>query len=173
METTASNAQTLKEDVGIFIDPRKRAIVSIALFIAVFGCNFSFRSYGVALPSIVADWTYSSYLYSAGNSLMTVAMTVVTLIVARVSAKTGLKKTILAGLVIVLACDLLTTIAPNMIVFLIIRVLYGVGCGLICGQELSSLNLIWPSADRKKWVGFRGVTYSITNVVGPLSLIHI
>lgn len=167
METTASNAQTLKEDVGIFIDPRKRAIVSIALFIAVFGCNFSFRSYGVALPSIVADWTYSSYLYSAGNSLMTVAMTVVTLIVARVSAKTGLKKTILAGLVIVLACDLLTTIAPNMIVFLIIRVLYGVGCGLICGQELSSLNLIWPSADRKKWVGFRGVTYSITNVVGP------
>ena len=158
---------TPEEDVGIFIDPRKRAIVCIALFIAVFGCNFSFRSYSVALPKIVENWTYSSNLYSAGNSLMTVAMTVVTLIIARVSAKAGLKKTILAGLVIVLACDVLTTIAPNIIIFLVIRVFYGIGCGLICGQELSSLNLIWPSADRKKWVGFRGVTNSITNVIGP------
>ena len=167
MEKQELKNPAIEEDVGIFIDPRKRAIVSIALFIAVFGCNFSFRSYGVALPQIVADWTYSSNLYSAGNSLMTVAMTVVTLIVARISAKTGLKKTILTGLVIVIACDLLTTIAPNMFVFLLIRVLYGVGCGLICGQELSSLNLIWPGADRKKWVGFRGVTYSITNIIGP------
>ena len=165
-ETTAKNP-AVEEDVGIFIDPRKRAIVCIALFIAVFGCNFSFRSYSVALPKIVEGWTYSSYLYSAGNSLMTVAMTVVTLIVARISAKTGLKKTIMVGLIIVLACDILTTIAPNIIVFLIIRVFYGVGCGLICGQELSSLNLIWPGADRKKWVGMRGVTYSITNVIGP------
>ena len=156
-ETTAKNP-AVEEDVGIFIDPRKRAIVCIALFIAVFGCNFSFRSYSVALPKIVEGWTYSSYLYSAGNSLMTVAMTVVTLIVARISAKTGLKKTIMVGLIIVLACDILTTIAPNIIVFLIIRVFYGVGCGLICGQELSSLNLIWPGADRKKWVGMRGVT---------------
>lgn len=157
----------IEEDVGIYIDPKKRAIVCIALFIAVFGCNFSFRSYSVALPKIVANWTYSSNLYSAGNSLMTVAMTVVTLIVARISARSGLKKTILAGLVIVIICDILTMIAPNMIVFLLIRTLYGVGCGLICGQELSSLNLIWPAADRKKWVGFRGVTYSVTNVIGP------
>lgn len=157
----------IEEDVGIYIDPKKRALVCIALFVAVFGCNFSFRSYGVALPSIVSGWTYSSYLYSAGNSLMTVAMTVVTLIVARISAKTGLKKTIMVGLIIVLICDILTTFAPNIIVFLIIRVFYGVGCGLICGQELSSLNLIWPGADRKKWVGMRGVTYSITNIIGP------
>lgn len=157
----------MEEDVGIFIDPKKRAIVSIALFVAVFGCNFSFRSYGVALPSIVSGWTYSSYLYSAGNSLMTVAMTVVTLIVARISAKTGLKKTIMVGLGIVLLCDILTTFAPNIVVFLLIRILYGVGCGLICGQELSSLNLIWPEADRKKWVGMRGVTYSVTNIIGP------
>lgn len=158
---------SIEEDVGIFIDPKKRAIVSIALFIAVFGCNFSFRSYGVALPSIVAGWTYSSYLYSAGNSLMTVAMAVVTIIVARISAKSGLKRTIMAGLVIVIACDIFTMFAPNMVVFLLIRVLYGVGCGLICGQELSSLNLIWPEASRKKWVGYRGVTYSITNIIGP------
>lgn len=157
----------IEDDVGIYIHPKKRAIVSIALFIAVFGCNFSFRSYSVALPSIVANWSYSADLYSAGNSLMTVAMAVVTIIVARISAKTGLKKTIITGLVIVIACDVLTMFAPNMFVFLLIRVLYGVGCGLICGQELSSLNLIWPGADRKKWVGFRGVTYSITNVIGP------
>lgn len=166
-EKTLKQNHIIEEDVGIFIDPKKRALVSIALFIAVFGCNFSFRSYSVALPSIVASWSYSADLYSAGNSLMTVAMAVVTIIVARISAKTGLKKTIMAGLIIVIACDLLTMIVPNMFVFLIIRVFYGVGCGLICGQELSSLNLIWPNADRKKWVGFRGVTYSVTNIVGP------
>lgn len=157
----------IEDDVGIYIDPSRRAIVSIALFVAVFGCNFSFRSYGVALPSIVANWTYSSFLYSAGNSLMTVAMTVATLIVVKLSAKTGLKKTIIAGLVIVLICDIATVFAPNIIVFLVIRVFYGVGCGFICGQELSSLNLIWPSADRKRWVGMRGVTYSIASVIGP------
>lgn len=167
MAENTLNKPAVEEDVGIFIDPRKRALVCIALFIAVFGCNFSFRSYSVALPKIVEGWTYSANLYSAGNSLMTVAMTVVTLIVVRISAKTGLKKTIIAGLVVVLVCDLLTMIAPNIIVFLIIRVFYGVGCGLICGQELSSLNLIWPGANRKKWVGYRGVTYSVTNVVGP------
>lgn len=167
MENAKVNSAAMEEDVGIYIQPQRRAIVSIAIFLAVFGCNFSFRSYGVALPSIVANWEYSSILYSAGNSLMTVAMTVITMIIARVSAKVGIKKTLGVGLIITMLCDVATMFAPNIIIFLIIRVVYGIGCGLICGQELTSLNLVWPDGERKKWVGYRGVTYSITNIIGP------
>ncbi len=161
------STEQLEEDVGMLIPPNKRKWVTIALLVAVFGCDFGFRSYSVALPSIVANWTYSTNWYSAGNTLNTVAMTIVTIVIARITAKKGLRKTVSLGLIICALCNFAVLFAPNMAVFLLIRLCLGVGLGMISGQIMASINVIWPKAQRTKWTGIKGICYGCTNVIGP------
>lgn len=156
-----------EEDVGIYVPREKRVWLTISLLVAVFGCDFSFRSYSVALPSIIANWTYSTNWYSAGNTLCTVMQTIMTIVVAGITAKKGLRKTMSTGLIIVAACSIATIFAPNMTVFLIIRMCFGVGFGMVSGQIMAAINLIWPSNERSKWSSLKGITYGCTNVVGP------
>ena len=160
------NNVVLENDVAIYLEPSKRKIVAIALLVSVFGCNFSFRAFGIALPHIIAGWD-AMQLYTLGATLMTVAMTIATVIVARVAPKTGLKQTIIVGLAIILACNMLTLVAPSMLVFVILRVLTGVGNGIVCGQIAASMNKIWPSSQRGTWIGILGIFQSLTSVIGP------
>ena len=159
--------EQFEEDVGMLIPHDKRKWLTIALLVAVFGCDFSFRSYSVALPSIIANWTYDTNLYSAGNTLCTVMQTIMTIVIARITAKKGLRKTMSAGLILIAFCDIATIFAPNMAVFLILRMLFGVGFGMVSGQIMASINQIWPKNERAKWSGLKGVTYGCTNVIGP------
>ncbi|WP_238915705.1 MFS transporter [Clostridium sp. YIM B02555] len=160
------NNVVLEDDVAIYLEPSKRKIVAIALLVSVFGCNFSFRAFGIALPHIIAGWD-AMQLYTLGATLMTVAMTIATVIAARVAPKTGLKQTIIVGLSIILLCNMLTLKAPNMLIFVILRVLTGVGNGIVCGQIAASMNKIWPSNQRGTWIGILGIFQSLTSVIGP------
>ena len=92
--------EQFEEDVGMLIPHDKRKWLTIALLVAVFGCDFSFRSYSVALPSIISNWTYDTNLYSAGNTLCTVMQTIMTIVIARITAKKGLRKTMAGGLIL-------------------------------------------------------------------------
>ena len=163
-EITSHNAKNA--DVAIVMVPQKRTLVSIALLLAVFGCNFSYRAFSVALPHIIANWN-AMQLYTIGASLMTVAMTVTTIAVARISPKIGLKITVSFGLILLLACNILTLFAPNMLVFVILRVFTGIGNGLISGQMAASFNKIWPNSQRGTWIGLLGIFQSLTSVIGP------
>lgn len=154
------------EDVAIYLKPEKRTVVAIALLVSVFGCNFSFRAFSIALPHIIAGWDAMD-LYTLGATLMTVAMTVATVITARITPKAGLKKTIVTGLAIIVVCNMLTLVAPNMLTFVILRILTGVGNGIVCGQIAASMNKIWPKAKRGTWIGILGIFQSLTSVIGP------
>lgn len=159
--------EVYESDVGMLIPHNKRKWLTIALLVAVFGCDFSFRSYSVALPKIIVNWTYDTNFYSAGNTLCTVMQTIMTIVIARITAKKGLRKTMAFGLILIACCDIATIFAPNMVVFLIIRMLFGVGFGMVSGQIMAAINLMWPKSERAKWSGLKGVTYGCTNVIGP------
>lgn len=156
----------IEEEVAIYVEPSKRAILSIALFIALFGCVFSFRAFNIALPKIIANWNAMD-LYSLGASITSVAMMVSTIVVARISPRVGLKPTITFGLILLIICNMLTIIAPNMAIFILLRVLTGLGNGIVLGQMAASTNKIWPNSKRGTWIGILGVFQAAPSVIGP------
>ncbi|MBA4699693.1 MAG: MFS transporter [Ruminococcus sp.] len=165
--TRQKETLTQEQDIAIYLSPAKRTMVAIALLISVFGCNFSFRAFSIALPHIIADWD-AMELYTLGATLMTVAMTVATVVIARVTPRVGLKQTIMVGLGIILVCNMLTLFAPNMLIFVLLRILTGIGNGIVCGQIAASMNKIWEKAKRGTWIGILGVFQSLTSVAGPM-----
>jgi MFS family permease len=166
LETGSQNIEFSGSDVAIVMATNKRTLVSIALLVAVFGCNFSYRAFSIALPHIIANWN-AMQLYTIGTSLMTVAMTVTTIAAARISPRIGLKITVSFGLILILICNMLILFAPNMLIFVLLRIVTGVGNGLVSGQMAASFNKIWPGAKRGTWIGILGVCQSFSNVIGP------
>lgn len=165
-KTASQNIESSESDVAIVMAANKRTLVSIALLVAVFGCNFSYRAFSIALPHIIANWN-AMQLYTIGTSLMTVAMTVTTIAAARISPRIGLKITVSFGLILILICNLLILFAPNMLIFVLLRIITGVGNGLVSGQMAASFNKIWPSAKRGTWIGILGICQSFSNVISP------
>lgn len=167
MELEKTNGYVYEDDVAICVPPNKRSLICIALMVAAFGCNFSMRAFGVALPHIIENWTGAMQLYTIGSSLMTVALTITTIIVSRLSPRLGLKKTVGAGCIILLFCNFATCVAPNMLVFVILRVLTGIGNGCIIGQMQSTFSKVWPGHQRATWIGIQSIVQSFVSVIGP------
>ena len=64
-------------DVIVYIDPKKRAIVTIALLVGFFGIHFYMRAFSMCTNYIMADWNAGEF-YSAGKALQTAIMVVAT-----------------------------------------------------------------------------------------------
>lgn len=132
-----------EENIAIYIEPNKRVPLSMALFVALFSCIFSFRAFGIAIPHIIAKWDAMN-LFTLGTSIMSVSMMVATIVVARISPRIGLKPTITFGLVLLVICNILIMFAPNMNIFILLRIISGIGNGVIIGQMAATINKIWP-----------------------------
>lgn len=56
MSTQAKSMINDEDDVLVYIDPAKRAIVTIALLIGFFGIHFYMRAFSMCTSYIMADW---------------------------------------------------------------------------------------------------------------------
>lgn len=76
MSTQALNKTAIAnddDDVIVYIDPKKRAIVTIALLVGFFGVHFYMRAFSMCTSYIMANWNAGEY-YSAGKALQTAIM---------------------------------------------------------------------------------------------------
>lgn len=79
------------DDVLVYIEPKKRAMVTISLLVGFFGIHFYMRAFSMCTAYIMADWNAGEY-YSAGKALQTAVMVVATSVSARLIPKWGIRK---------------------------------------------------------------------------------
>lgn len=85
------------DDVIVYIEPSKRAIVTIALLVGFFGVHFYMRAFSMCTSYIMANWNAGEF-YSAGKALQTAIMVVATAVSAYLIPKWELKKSWVAPL---------------------------------------------------------------------------
>ena len=153
-------------DVIVYIDPKKRAIVTIALLVGFFGIHFYMRAFSMCTNYIMADWNAGEF-YSAGKALQTAIMVVATSVSAYLIPSWGIKKIMGGSLIIVILCNIGTLLAPNLGVFLVCVMLQGVGNAGLISNMISMMNKIWPPSKRAMWLSTLGVTQGIAALVIP------
>lgn len=153
-------------DVIVYIDPAKRALVTIALLIGFFGVHFYMRAFSMCTSYIMANWNAGEY-YSAGKALQTAIMVVATAVSAYLIPTWGIKKIMAGSLAIILLCDVGTLLAPNLPVFLICVMVQGIGNAGLVSNMISLMNKIWPPSKRAMWLSSIGVVQGIAAVVVP------
>ena len=155
-----------EDDVLVYIDPSKRAIVTIALLIGFFGIHFYMRAFSMCTSYIMADWDAGQY-YSAGKALQTAIMVVATSVSMFLIPKMGIRKIMGGSLLIVLLCDIGTLLAPSLPVFLICVMIQGIGNAGLIANMISMMNKIWQPSKRAMWLSTIGVTQGIAAIVVP------
>ena len=167
MDTVNVNAvKNEDDDVLVYIDPKKRAMVTIALLIGFFGVHFYMRAFSMCTSYIMANWNAGEY-YSAGKALQTAIMVVAAAVSVYLIPKWGIRKIMGGSLVIVILCGIGTLFAPNLGVFLICVMVQGIGNAGLISNMISLMNKIWPSSKRAMWLSTIGVTQGIAAVVVP------
>lgn len=161
-------AKTLNDDddVIVYIDPKKRAIVTISLLIGFFGIHFYMRAFSMCTAYIMADWNAGEY-YAAGKALQTAVMVVATAVSARLIPKWGIKKIMGSSLVIVILCNIGTMLATNLFMFLVMVMLQGIGNAGLISNMISLMNKIWPPSKRAMWLSTLGITQGIAAIAIP------
>lgn len=154
------------DDVIVWIDPQKRAIVTIALLVGFFGVHFYMRAFSMCTSYIMANWNAGEY-YSAGKALQTAIMVVATSVSAYLIPKWGIQKVMGGSLAIILLCDVGTLLAPSLAVFLICVMVQGIGNAGLISNMISLMNKIWPPSKRAMWLSTIGITQGIAAVVIP------
>lgn len=153
-------------DVIVYIEPKKRAIVTIALLVGFFGVHFYMRAFSMCTSYIMANWNAGEY-YSAGKALQTAIMVVATSVSAYLIPKWGIKKIMGGSLIIILLCDIGTLLAPSLGVFLVCVMVQGIGNAGLISNMISLMNKIWPPSKRAMWLSTIGITQGIAAVVIP------
>lgn len=154
------------DDVIVYIDPKKRAIVTIALLVGFFGVHFYMRAFSMCTSYIMANWNAGEY-YSAGKALQTAIMVVATSVSAYLIPKWGIKKVMGGSLAIIILCDIGTLVAPSLGVFLACVMIQGIGNAGLISNMISLMNKIWPPSKRAMWLSTIGITQGIAAVVIP------
>ena len=154
------------DDVLVYIDPRKRALVTVALLVGFFGIHFYMRAFSMCTAYIMADWNAGEY-YSAGKALQTAVMVLATSVSARLIPKWGIKKIMGGSLIIVILCNFGTLMANSLPMFLIMVMLQGIGNAGLVSNMISLMNKIWPPSKRAMWLSSIGITQGIAAIVIP------
>lgn len=154
------------DDVIVYIDPAKRAFVTIALLVGFFGVHFYMRAFSMCTSYIMANWNAGEY-YSAGKALQTAIMVVATAVSTYLIPKWGIKKIMGGSLIIILLCDIGTLFAPSLAVFLACVMLQGIGNAGYVANMISLMNKIWPKSKRAMWLSTIGITQGLAAVIVP------
>lgn len=165
---TKTNSVKINDDndVIVYIEPAKRAMVTIALLVGFFGVHFYMRASSMCNAYIMESWNAGEF-YSAGKALQTAIMVVATSVSAYLIPTLGIKKIMGGSLIIILLCNIGTLLAPNLGVFLVCVMVQGIGNAGLISNMISLMNKIWPPSKRAMWLSTIGVTQGLAAVGVP------
>ena len=134
---------------------------------AAFLTPFMAASVNIALPSmgkeflmdaVLMGWVATSFLLSGAVFLVPFG---------RVADIYGRKKIFTYGFSVFTAASILCAVATSAFLFIIFRVLQGVGAAMIWGTSLAILTSVFPANERGKALGIYSATVYIGSSIGP------
>ena len=126
-----------------------------------------FTSVGIAMPTISDEFDSDlpTVQWLAAGQL--VAISAVLLPLGRLSDMIGRKKVYLWGLVIFVLCAGLASASPNLGVLILLRVLQGLGLGMVFSNQVAIMASVFPQRERGKILGVHITLVGLGTVIGP------
>lgn len=120
-----------------------------------------------AMPRIVSDLGgMEHYSWIAVSTLL--ASTVVVPIVGKLSDLFGRKSFYVGGICVFIASSALAAVAPTFNIFMLARVLEGIGMGTMMPLSQAIIGDLVSPRERGKYQGLMGAVFGLASVVGPL-----
>ncbi|TXJ04179.1 MAG: DHA2 family efflux MFS transporter permease subunit [Aeromicrobium sp.] len=149
------------------VDRRTLMLIVAALMLVMLLASLSQTVLSTALPTIVgaldgADhilWVITAYLLSS---------TVMMPIQGRLSDQFGRKPILLWAVSVFTVGSFLGAIATSMPILIVARIVQGLGGGGLMVLSQAAIADVVPARERGKYMGFIGVAFAFSSVVGPL-----
>jgi len=149
------------------VDRRTLVLIVAALMLVMLLASLSQTVLSTALPTIVgaldgADhilWVITAYLLSS---------TIMMPIQGRLSDQFGRKPILLSAVFVFTVGSFFGAIATSMPILIIARVVQGLGGGGLMVLSQAAIADVVPARERGKYMGFVGVAFAFSSVVGPL-----
>ncbi|MGI6784931.1 MAG: MFS transporter [Aminivibrio sp.] len=147
-------------------DPTKRIVLAISALTS-FLPAFMLSSVNIALPSIQKvygasavwlSWVATSYLLSSGVFLVPSG---------KMGDIWGRKKILSVGLWVFILSSALGPMAPNIVIFLLLRAAQGAGGSLMLTMSMAILTSVFPAAERGKALGVNAASIYLGSSAGP------
>jgi EmrB/QacA subfamily drug resistance transporter len=146
---------------------KHKLVIMLSVLSGMFLSSLDQTIVATALPKIVASlggielfsWVISSYL---------LASTATIIIYGKLSDIYGRKKLFIFGIGIFLVGSVLSALSQNIIQLIIYRAIQGIGGGAIMSNAVAIIGDLFPPAERGKWQGFIGGTFSLASIIGPI-----
>lgn len=161
--TASSTASPVARRRSVFESEYRSITLSTLTLLAL--AAFDGMSVTAALPEIGGDlgvrllpWVLTSFMLTS-----TVAMLAAGTIIDAI----GVRRTYRATLVIFFFSSLLCTLAPNLVLLIVARIIQGVGGGLVMATTISIVGLSYPSDLRARAYAANSTVWGVMALVGP------
>ena len=158
---------SVQEDVAVYVTPKHRTLVGLAIFLAMATNLLISGSLSVVLPSLVEKVGHAEF-YGLVFTINTVASVIFGPVAGRLGDLRDKGRLLIIGTVIVLVANLATALSPSMYIVLAARFVAGVGGVFITVLGLTVIGSIFPTAQRVRWMGFYGTLMAVCNAAGPI-----
>ncbi|KAG9305416.1 hypothetical protein G9A89_011549 [Geosiphon pyriformis] len=151
----------------IFVTNRKRNMVLIGLSLALFLTTLDQAIVSICLTKIASDFHALSYFPWIGTAFL-LSSTVLQPLYRKFSKIFGRKDTFLFSVSTFLCGSIFSSASMNMPIFILSRVIVGIGNGGIISLVNDILTDIVPSNEHGKYQVITLVTYALSSILGPL-----
>ena len=158
---------TLQEDVAVYVDPKHRSLAALGIFLSMFSNIFCYGSISIIMPALVAK-VGGMELYSLVFTLTTLATVIFGPLAGRLGSIYDKGRVIILGTIFNIIGNVATAFAPTMPIVLALRLIASGGGAFATVLGLTIIGLIFPSAQRMKWIGYYGTLMAGSNVVAPI-----
>jgi len=122
----------------------------------------------IALPSLIDFYSISLNQAVWSLTLYTLTFSVLIPVFGSLSKSIGFLKLFFSGMVLVIIASILCIFAPNFIIFLIARILIGVGVATVLPTIMGVISFYFPVEIQGKATGYWALVNSLGHAFGPI-----
>ncbi len=150
------------------IDSTTKKVVLIVTTIAAFTMPFSMAGVNIALPAIGKEFSLNAVLLSWIVTATTLASGVIMIPTSRAADIYGRRKIFFYGSVLQCISGLAAALAPNYAIFMVARVIQGIGLGMSIATCPAMLVSVYPANERGKVLGINIAAIYIGLSIAPI-----
>lgn len=164
---TEKNKTSIREDVAIYVDPKKRMPLVVTIMVSLIGAAMFGYGLATAMMSIgesVNGLAMVAWLFTASN----IVQMVMNPLIPALSNKIGLPKLVLIGIIVQAAVLALFSIVGNMTILIILRVFQGFAGSALFAGGLALAAQIVPPEKRATVTGLQMAFNGVGSMLGPV-----
>ncbi|WP_187976994.1 MFS transporter [Mycetocola sp. JXN-3] len=138
------------------------------IVLAVFVVPLAISGMGVLLPTIARDLGASPFLLQSVVNGFNASFAIFTLVWGVLSDRLGYRATVIIGLAFFTLGSLVSTLAPDLVVLDIGRILSGIGGAAVFTGSASLMSNAWEGAARARNFAIFGTVIGIGSAIGPV-----